>query len=116
MKAILDDATLTRIKHPATGEYGDPYNGAALMIVQGVRLLVLFSNGEGWEHVSVSHPARCPTWEEMCVVKDRFFDPEDCVVQYHPPRSKYVSLHPYCLHLWRPLNETMPQPEPWMVG
>ena len=29
---------------------------------------------KGWEHVSVSLPDRCPTWEEMCRVKDLFWD------------------------------------------
>ena len=26
----------------------------------------------GWEHVSVSLRNRCPTWDEMCLVKDIF--------------------------------------------
>ena len=51
--------------------------------------------------ISVSLVDRCPTWQEMCGVKRRFFEPEDCVVQYHPPESTYVNDHPYCLHLWR---------------
>ena len=55
----------------------------------------------GWEHVSVSTPERTPTWEEMTLVKDLFWSEEECVVQFHPPRSVYVNKHPYCLHLWR---------------
>ncbi len=55
-----------------------------------------------WEHVSVSvdHP-RCPTWEEMCFVKQAFFDDQECVVQFHPPKSQYINCHRYVLHLWR---------------
>lgn len=41
-----------------------------------------------WEHVSVSLPDRCPTWEEMCWVKSLFFEDEECVLQFHPPRKK----------------------------
>lgn len=55
-----------------------------------------------WEHVSVSLENRCPTWDEMCFVKDLFWEPEECVIQYHPPRSKYVNNHPYVLHMWKP--------------
>lgn len=72
--------------------------------------------GQGWEHVSVSLPDRCPTWEEMCVVKSLFWDDEDCVMQLHPPRSDWVNNHPYCLHLWRPLCETIPRPPAMAVG
>lgn len=46
----------------------------------------------------------------MCAVKDLFFEPEDCVIQYHPPKSEYVNHHPGCLHLWMPLNEKIPLP------
>jgi len=63
-----------------------------------------------WDHVSVSLKTRCPTWEEMCAIKDIFFDPDDVVVQYHPAKKDYVNFHPYCLHMWR-YNGTMPVPE-----
>lgn len=72
--------------------------------------------GEAWEHVSVSLPHRCPTWAEMCAVKALFWDDEDAVVQYHPPRSDYVNNHPFCLHLWRPVGAALPRPPALMVG
>jgi hypothetical protein len=73
----------------------------------GETLLVLASNGMGWEHVSISLPyrKRCPTWEEMCWIKDLFWDPEEVVVQYHPAKSQYVNLHPFALHLWKPVGQ-----------
>lgn len=58
----------------------------------------------GWEHVSVSLRNRCPTWEEMCAFKDIFWEEEECVVQFHPPKSEYVNLHPYCLHMWKKIG------------
>jgi hypothetical protein len=79
-------------------------------------LKVICSDGEGWEHVSVSLPARCPTWEEMCFVVRQFWDEGDCVMQLHPPRSEWVNNHPYCLHLWRPLGAAIPLPPSIMVG
>lgn len=77
---------------------------------------IIASDGEGWEHVSVSLPNRCPTWEETCAIKKLFWHPGDCVVQYHPPEKDYVNCHPYCLHLWRPTNQEIPTPPAWMVG
>lgn len=64
-------------------------------------LFVQASDGEGWEHVSVSHVSRIPNWAEMCVIKDMFWGPEDLVIQFHPPKEDYVNDHPNVLHLWR---------------
>ena len=76
------------------------------------------SEDEGWEHVSVTVPLskRCPTWEEMCMVKDVFWSVDDVVVQYHPAKKDYVSLHPHCLHLWRPTDQEIPSPPSILVG
>lgn len=60
------------------------------------------SIAQGWEHVSVSCEDRCPTWDEMCAVKNIFWEDHECVVQFHPPKSDYINCHPFVLHLWRP--------------
>jgi len=62
-----------------------------------------------WEHVSVSLPDRCPTWDEMCFIKSIFWDDDETVVQYHPPKSDYVNVAKNCLHLWMYRGE-MPRP------
>lgn len=72
--------------------------------------LVAQGHADPWEHVSVSLPDRCPTWEEMCWVKDLFFELEETVVQFHPPASTYVNIHPYALHLWQPVLQAIPMP------
>lgn len=79
-------------------------------------LQVIASDGGGWEHASVSLAYRTPTWWEMCHIKTVFWEPEDCVLQYHPPESKYINLHPFCLHLWRPTDIEIPTPPEWMIG
>lgn len=58
-----------------------------------------------WEHVSVSLANRCPNWQEMCFVKALFWDDDETVIQFHPPKSEYVNNHNYCLHLWKPPYE-----------
>lgn len=77
---------------------------------------VIFSWGGGWDHVSVSFPNRCPTWEEMREAKRMFFRPEETAWEYHPMESEYVNNHPYCLHIWRYQRPGMPIPPSWMVG
>ena len=67
----------------------------------------------GWEHVSVSlpdFPELCPSWDEMCLVKDLFFCDEECVVQYHPKKQDYVNVHPGVLHLWKQVGVEFAMP------
>lgn len=96
--------------------YGN--NGAFRLVYKGYTLHVIASDGRGWEHVSVTIQgvARCPSWDQMCFVKETFWGEDDTVVQYHPAKSDYISHHPYCLHLWRPTELELPTPDPIMVG
>lgn len=67
----------------------------------------------GWEHVSVHvvefGKQKVPTWEQMCAVKDIFWDAEETVCQFHPAKSRYVNCHPCVLHLWKK-REGFPTP------
>jgi hypothetical protein len=84
--------------------------------------IVIASCGLGWEHVSVhignavTTKMRTPSWDEMCKIKDMFWGEEDCVVQYHPPKSEYVNQHEFTLHLWRPTKSLLPVPDSLLVG
>jgi hypothetical protein len=61
-------------------------------------------NEDGWEHVSIClYREKKPTWEDMCEVKDIFWDDEEQVVQIHPRKSQYVNITE-AFHLWRPAN------------
>ena len=79
---------------------------------------VIWSNGGGWEHVSIAPYNRnyTPSWSEMCKLKEMFFRPEEWVVQFHPAETEYVNNVGNCLHLWRPITQTLPTPPAWMVG
>lgn len=83
---------------------GSPY-GHFTIPIQSFKLNVIAASASAfpydWDHVSVSLPGRCPNWNEMCIIKDLFFSPDETVVQFHPKKSEYVDIHPYCLHLWQ---------------
>lgn len=103
--------------HHFSSDVSDGNNGLFFVKVKhGQVLQVVASDQIGWEHVSVSRKDRCPTWEEMCQVKDLFWGEDDCVIQYHPPKSEYINNHPYCLHLWRPIDVELPRPHKLLVG
>ena len=85
----------------------------------GRELTIMADRGDktGWDHVSVSTRKKSvPNWTEMCWVKDRFWEPEDWVVQFHPAKSKYVNNYSVVLHLWRPVRWPLPVPPSILVG
>jgi len=116
-----------RAKHPLFGHYntlpGDPFGYFLVPArdAQGRALQIIATDGDEthWEHVSVSivnRPSKCPTWPEMSLVKNLFWEPEACVIQFHPPASQYVNHHPGCLHLWRHTEHPFPTPPSNLVG
>lgn len=81
-------------------------------------LLRVISSGSGiveddinWEHVSVSLHNRCPTWDEMNFVKELFWRDDETVIQFHPKKSRYKNLMPYCLHLWKKIGTEYELPD-----
>ena len=94
--------------------------GCFLIPYASNRLCVIATDGKGikpeWEHVSVSIKNRCPNWIEMCFVKDLFWDSEDVVIQFHPPKSQYVNNHEHCLHMWRRVGKKVELPPTIFVG
>lgn len=112
---------------------GDRYGAFQLWYEEGPSgLICICSDGLGddpeiaemprWEHVSLrahsplTGEARIPTWDEMCYAKSMFWEDEENVVQFHPPKSQYVNHHPYVLHLWRPLFTEIPTPPKKMIA
>lgn len=79
---------------------------------------VIWSNGAGWEHVSVSPESKriTPSWDDMCRIKDMFFYEAEAVIQIHPPKAEYVNNMPNCLHLWRCTYKDMVLPPSVLVG
>ena len=98
----------------SNSSYGN--NGLFIFKYKDHKLKVIASDGGGWDHVSVSLKGRCPTWAEMCFVKNIFFDDEETVIQFHPKKSKYVNQHPYTLHLWKNQTNDIELPPSEFVG
>lgn len=106
-----------RIRQGMMASADDYGNNGAFKVPVGTRYAtVVASDGADWQHVSVSFRDRCATWEEMSSIKALFWDDDDCVVQYHPPRAAHINNHPYCLHLWRPTRAPLPMPDDLLVG
>lgn len=126
-KVILPHLEKGRVRYgELASSERDGFNGAFQITGPcGASLTIIASAGDDWaslfpppafEHVSVSLRNRCPNWLEMSYVKDLFWAAEECVIQYHPPRSQYVNHHPHCLHLWKPVGVELPLPPSLAVG
>ena len=63
---------------------------------------VAFAGVEGgrW-HVSVSHPSRVPSWDEMRTAREAMTPDEVTMAILFPPSAAYVNVHERCLHLWQ---------------
>ena len=88
-------------------ETGESFGAFRIPGPKGAMMFIIASSGDPsigveWEHASVHVENRCPNWPEMDFIKNLFWDDEECVMQLHPPRSRWINLHPYTLHLWRP--------------
>ena len=107
--STIKNKKVKRIEHPLAG-IGNDSNGCYQVTIFGRTYMAIISDGLGWEHLSISNPNYTPTWDVMCIVKDIFFNDDECVVQYHPPKTEYVNNHKHCLHLWRETgkNPVMP--------
>lgn len=88
-----------------------------------VSFVAIVSEGDDtipWEHVSVRakdyNGERCPTWDEMCFIKQLFWDDEEECCQFHPKKSEYVNCHPHVLHIWRATMTALPTPPAIAVG
>ena len=56
--------------------------------------------GTGW-HLSISHPTRYPTWDEIAHARYKLI-PDAVVMGMLLPKSfQYVNVHPNCFHLWQ---------------
>lgn len=79
------------------------------------RRVILSGNREGdgrrWLHLSISRRSRVPSWEDLTGARDDLLPADRYAYQVLPPRDRWVSIHPYCLHLWVPLDGGPPLPE-----
>ena len=82
-------------------------------LVEGLKIMPTNNPAVGWDHISIS-PQRAesltPTWEQMCRMRDLFFNDDEVVLQYHPPLQNHVNCATNTLHLWRCQNAEIPLP------
>ena len=82
-----------------------------LLVMTGL----VIKGGKIWFHVSVSSQDRVPNYSELMLVKNIFIGEENEAIQVFPSKKDKINDHPYCLHLWRCLEEN-PLPDFSLFG
>jgi hypothetical protein len=102
----------TDVRSRIASSDSDGWNGVFIVPLEGEFWNVQIADGAGWKHLSVSNAQKkvMPSWNIMARLKDLFFGDDEWAVAYFPARQDYVNDHPFCLHVWAPLNETLPKP------
>lgn len=52
-------------------------------------------------HLSIAHPDRYPTWDEIADARYHLILDEVTMALLLPPPGEYVNEHPHCFHLWQ---------------
>jgi hypothetical protein len=65
---------------------------------------VIVGQEKGRWHLSIAHPRRLPTWDEVREARYRFTPKEATMVMVLPRPEQYVNIHQYCFHLWETID------------
>lgn len=60
-------------------------------------------DGLRWLHVSVSQKSKIPSWDDLRYIKEQVIGDRKAFIVL-PKFERYVNIHPYCLHLWVPID------------
>ena len=80
-----------------------PYGQATLYVFGKAKVILSLDDmGDGSRrmHLSLSHPKRLPTWDELVRAKELFMGTDVEAWQCLPRRDMYVNMHPNCLYIW----------------
>lgn len=67
------------------------------------RCTVLLSHDErGGYHLSIAHPTRYPTWDEIAYVRYELIPNDVPMVMWLPPKEEYINIHSFCLQMTEP--------------
>jgi hypothetical protein len=90
----------------------DGWNGHFMVPLEGEIWHVTLSDRRGWKHLWVANAGKriAPSWSVMCQLKSLFYADDEWVVQFFPPKDYEIYDASFRLHLWTPLNETLPHP------
>jgi hypothetical protein len=76
-------------------------------------VIVTRDYGVEW-HLSIAHPVRYPSWDEVAEARYRILPPWITMVMVLPPVKDYVNVHENCFHLHQVVNGNPAGPGPYL--
>jgi len=70
------------------------YNAGKLKVIVGRHPI------DGRWHLSISHPKRYPTWDEIKAARYQLIPNNVTMAMLLPPKEQYINIHNNCFHLW----------------
>lgn len=61
---------------------------------------VIVSKDAGLWHLSISRKDRLPNYDELKYARYTYLPEVKYAAQIFPPKSEFVNMHQFCLHLW----------------
>jgi hypothetical protein len=100
----LNKARIPRGKSKFGSSPADGFNGVFHFKINNVPLLVMGSEDDQWEHISVSVAGSksTPSFSQMRQVKELFWGKHVTVMQLYLAGDLATVHYPGCLHLWHP--------------
>ena len=80
---------------------GSGSEGGELWVSGPLRLSVITSVDDGFLHISIAHPERYPTWDEILTVWRWYAGPDVEGVMVLARAGDYVNFHKNCFHVWQ---------------
>jgi|SRR5215469_6467547 len=86
---------------PDWEEIACPISHCRAFLWGDLQVLVGLATEGGWKrwHLSISHPSRYPTWQEIRFARYDLLPHDVTMAMILPPHAEYVSLHQNCFHL-----------------
>jgi hypothetical protein len=60
---------------------------------------VIVTREFGRWHLSIAHPSRYPTWDELAAARYQILPDSVWMIMTLPPRSEYVNCHRFCFQI-----------------
>jgi hypothetical protein len=91
---------------PADWQEGDGYVNARWYRAHGLGVCfeIEVVDGSLWAHVSLSRAKQIPSYADLTEVKCVVLGPQRKAIMVLPAESEHFNLHPYCLHLYSPID------------
>jgi hypothetical protein len=98
----INPASLTLEEIPVPNEVAARLLGGINPHVRAYRLgacSVIVTREFGYWHISIAHPGRYPSWDEIAEARYRLIPDNFTMALLLPPRAEYVNMHPNCFQL-----------------